>query len=532
MARIRDFVVTAAPVGPDISGSIVFDRFQNEPNTLAIAVVDADLRPLGLVERNAFTLKMAAEFGRALYARRPISALMDSSPLILEGDTEAEDLFRTVDATGLSGLLVGFVVTENSRYLGVGSGVQVLQAAGTLARRRADEMAALAHDLAKAEAEARASSRAKSEFLAVMSHEIRTPLNGVLGVAALMERQLEQESLRPHLRTILDSGNSLLRLLTDALDMSRAEAGMLGLEPGPVRLTNLADDLQALWRARAEEKGLALTVACEAEGAEWVEADETRLKQLLNNLIGNAIKFTPHGRVEARIITRRDGDRVMLSAQVDDSGPGVPPDRLETVFQPFNTGDADRQGAGAGRGLAICRQIVERMDGRILVETSPLGGARFHFDLRLNRATAADPNGRLAIAEPTPHETLHVLVADDNAANRFLAGKLLEMFGCTHDAVANGVEAVEAARTGVYDLILMDIKMPVMDGVAATLAIRALGDNRETLPILALTANADDRDAVGYLAAGMNGVVQKPIQPDVLLNAIRRAVGEQVREAA
>ena len=125
-----------------------------------------------------------------------------------------------------------------------------------------------------------------------------------------------------------------------------------------------------------------------------------------------------------------------------------------------------------------------------------------------------------------------MLVADDNAANRFLAGKLLEMFGCTHDAVADGVEAVEAARTGVYDLILMDIKMPVMDGVAATLAIRALGDNRETLPILALTANADDRDAVGYLAAGMNGVVQKPIQPDVLLNAIRRAVGEQIRQAA
>ncbi|WP_242397136.1 histidine kinase dimerization/phospho-acceptor domain-containing protein [Brevundimonas abyssalis] len=168
------------------------------------------------MERNAFTLKMAAEFGRALYARRPISALMDASPLILEGDTEAEDLFRTVDATGLSGLLAGFIVTDRGRYLGVGSGVQVLQAAGTLARRRADEMAALAHDLAKAEAEARASSRAKSEFLAVMSHEIRTPLNGVLGVAALMERQLEQESLRPHLRTILDSGNSLLRLLTDA----------------------------------------------------------------------------------------------------------------------------------------------------------------------------------------------------------------------------------------------------------------------------------------------------------------------------
>ena len=532
MARIKDFVVSAAPVAPDVSGSVVFDRFQTEPNTLAIAVVDADLRPVGLVERNAFTLKMAAEFGRALYARRPISALMDPAPLVLEGDTEAEDLFRTVDAAGLSGLLAGFVVTEDGRFLGVGSGDQVLQAAGTLARRRADEMADLARDLAKAEAEARASSRAKSEFLAVMSHEIRTPLNGVLGVAALMERQLEQESLRPHVRTILDSGASLLRLLTDALDMSRAAAGMLSLEPAPMRLSDLADDLQALWRARAEEKGLTLTITSEIDGEDWVEVDETRLKQLLNNLIGNAIKFTPDGRVEARVATRRDGELVALTACVDDSGPGVPPSRLETVFQPFNTGDANRRGAGAGLGLAICRQIVERMEGSIVAETSPLGGARFRFDLTLRTATPEARAARRAVVEPTPHETLHVLVADDHPANRFLAGKLLEMFGCTHDAVENGAEAVEAARNGAHDLILMDIKMPVMDGVAATRAIRGLASERAALPILALTANADEHDAADYLAAGMDGVVQKPIEPDVLLNAIRRAVSDRMRAAA
>jgi two-component system, sensor histidine kinase len=532
MARIRDFVVGAAPVGPDASGSVVFDRFQNEPDTLAIAVVDEAMRPLGLVERNAFTLKMAAEFGRALYARRPISALMDPSPLTLEGGTEAEDLFRTVDAGGLGGLLSGFIVTEQGRYAGVGSGVQVLQAAGALARRRADEMAALASSLSRAEAEARASSRAKSEFLAVMSHEIRTPLNGVLGVAALMERQLEQESLRPHLRTILDSGNSLLRLLTDALDMSRAEAGVLSLEPAPMRLTDLTDDLQALWRARADEKGLALTVACDAEDADWVEADETRLKQLLNNLIGNAIKFTPEGRVDATITARLEDGRVTLSACVDDTGPGVPRERVETVFQPFNTGDATRHGAGAGLGLAICRQIVERMGGRIAAEASPLGGARFRFDLPLAPANPEAAAATQTIAAPTPHDTLHVLVADDHPANRFLAGKLLEMFGCSHDAVENGAEAVEAVRTRAYDLVLMDIKMPVMDGVAATRAIRGLDGAQAGLPVLALTANADERDAVAYLAAGMDGVVQKPIQPDILLDAIRRAVGDRMKAAA
>lgn len=532
MALIKDFLVAAPPVGPDASGSAVFERFQAEPDTLAVAVADEDGRPLGLVERNAFTLKMAAEFGRALYARRPISALMEARPLILDGETEAEALFRTLDAAGLSGLLGGFIVTERGRYAGVGSGVQVLQAAGALARRRADEMADLARSLAEAEAQARASSRAKSEFLAVMSHEIRTPLNGVLGVAALMERELRQEDLRPHVRTILDSGTSLLRLLTDALDMSRAEAGMLSLESAPFNLTALADDLQALWRARAEEKGLDLAVTCDAGGADWARGDEVRLKQLLNNLIGNALKFTPSGRVQVRLAARLEAGRVALDAQVDDSGPGVPPDRLEAVFQPFNTGEPGRTGAGAGLGLAICRQIVERMGGDIAVEASPLGGARFRFQLTLDAAAPETAGARHVAAAPTPHETLHVLVADDHPANRFLAGKLLEMFGCTFEEVRNGAEAVEAVGAGAHDLVLMDIKMPVMDGVEATRAIRAMGGDRAALPILALTANADERDAAAYLAAGMNGVVQKPIQPDVLLDAIRRAVGGEVRQAA
>ena len=221
MARIRDYRVIAEPVGPDVPGSDVFERFRTEPNTLAIGVVDEDRRPVGLIERHAFTLKMAAEFGRALYARRPVSALMDASPMVFDGAMDAATLFQSLDDSELGGLMGGFIVVEEGRYSGVGSGVQVLQAASALARRRADEMAALARDLSRAEAEARAASRAKSEFLAVTSHEIRTPLNGVLGVAALMERRLTQEDLRPHVRTILDSGQSLLRLLTDALDMSR-----------------------------------------------------------------------------------------------------------------------------------------------------------------------------------------------------------------------------------------------------------------------------------------------------------------------
>jgi signal transduction histidine kinase/ActR/RegA family two-component response regulator len=532
MAQIRDYRVNAEPVGPDVPGSDVFERFRAEPNTLAIGVVDEDGHPIGLIERHAFTLKMAAEFGRALYARRPVSALMDDGPLVFDGGMDAATLFQSLDDSELGGLLGGFIITENGRYSGVGSGVQVLQAASALARRRADEMAALARDLSRAEAEARASSRAKSEFLAVMSHEIRTPLNGVLGVAALMERKLTQEDLRPHVRTIVDSGQSLLRLLTDALDMSRADAGILTLEPSPVCLGTVADDLLALWKARAEEKAIALDVRCEGRNPIWVQCDEIRLKQLLNNLIGNALKFTPSGEVCCTLKATPIGNRVKIEGTVEDSGPGIPPDKIDQVFQPFNTGEAGREGAGAGLGLAICRQIVERMGGSISAGTSPAGGARFSFDMELDTATSDDLEARHSRAEPTPHDTLHVLVADDHPTNRFLAGKLLEMFGCSFEAVENGAEAVNAVREGAYDLVLMDIKMPVMDGVEATRAIRAMGDGRGGIPVLALTANADDEDARAYLAAGMNAVVSKPIQPDVLLDAIRRAMSVPLSHAA
>lgn len=525
MARIGDFASAAAPVGPDTPGAEVFDRFQGEPDTLVIAVIDADRRPVGLIERNAFTLKMAAEFGRALYAKRPASTFMDAAPRILDADADAETLFQSMDDANLGGLLNGFVVTSEGLYLGVGAGVHVLQAGNAIHRRRAETMSALVRDLARAEAEARASSRAKSEFLAVMSHEIRTPLNGVLGVAALMERELTQEAMRPYARTILDSGQSLLRLLTDALDMSRAEAGLMTFETAPVHIDAVATDLKALWSPRAQEKGLSLTVTHDTTGHGWVAGDEMRLKQLFNNLIGNALKFTRTGGVAVHITSSGEEGAVAITATVDDSGPGVPEDAAASIFDPFNTGRAGREGAGAGLGLAICRQIVELMNGRIAVERSPEGGARFRFSLTLPSASREMRAAVQQMAEPTRHSTLHVLVVDDNATNRFVAGKVLELFGCSSEAVEDGREAVDRVQARAFDLVLMDIKMPVMDGVQATRAIRSLSGQVRDIPILALTANADPRDEAEYLAAGMNGVAQKPIQPDALLNAIRLVMG-------
>ena len=520
MARIGDFASATVPIGPATPGAEVFDRFQSEPDTLVIAVIDSDQRPVGLIERNVFTLKMAAEFGRALYAKRPAEAFMDAAPRILDADADAETLFQSMDEGNPGGLLNGFVVTSEGRYVGVGAGVHVLQAGNAIHRRRADAMGVLASDLVRAEAEARASSRAKSEFLAVMSHEIRTPLNGVLGVAALMERELTQEGMRPYVQTILDSGQSLLRLLTDALDMSRAEAGLMTFETAPIDLDSVATDLKALWSPRAEEKDLILTVTRDTIGRDWVAGDEVRLKQLFNNLIGNALKFTEAGEVAVHISSRETDGQIALTATVDDSGPGIPEDLVGSIFEPFNTGHAGREGAGAGLGLAICRQIVERMNGNIAVERSPQGGARFRFALTLPGASPEMQAAAVQMARPTLAATLHVLIVDDNATNRFVAAKVLELFGCNTEAVEGGREAVDHVQTGAFDLILMDIKMPGMDGVQATRLIRGLSGPVARIPILALTANADPVDEVKYLEAGMDGVAQKPIQPDALLNAI------------
>ena len=223
----------------------------------------------------------------------------------------------------------------------------------------------------------------------------------------------------------------------------------------------------------------------------------------------------------ATLVSRSSDTGLSVELTVDDSGPGVPEAAAATIFDPFNIGKAGREGAGAGLGLAICRQIAERMGGGISLGVSPMGGARFQVRLPLS-ACAADAGAvGPVMAEPTPHETLHVLVVDDNATNRFVAAKLLEMFGCTAEMAENGQEALDAVQARPFDLALMDIKMPVMDGVAATRAIRALSGPASRLPILALTANAEEGDELDYIAAGMNGVAQKPIQPDALLNAIR-----------
>ncbi len=422
-------------------------------------------------------------------------------------------------------------MVQDGRYVGIGSALSLLQATSRANRRHAIEMTSLADTLRAAQAEANAALQAKSQFLAVMSHEIRTPLNGVLGVAEVMARRLRQPGLKvaqmkPYVQTILDSGETLLRLLTDALDFSRADAGQLELDQQPFCIPALLDDIAGLWQARAAEKALTFTVAYHGEPDLWALGDAVRLKQVFNNLIGNALKFTDEGEVEVRLKAERDGLVVRLQADVRDTGPGVEPQRLNGIFQPFVQEEAGRARGGAGLGLSICRELIERMDGSISAASVPGEGLTVSLETSLFHVEG----GARAEAQPqAPEPTLgklHVLIADDNQTNRLVAETLCSMFGCTSQSVRDGAEALEAARGGLFDLILMDIKMPVMDGLKAIAHIRALPDAVALTPILALTANADPWDAVGYLEAGFDGVVEKPINPAVLLAAMEKAAAK------
>ena len=529
MPTIEVLTERAEAVSPETPGSVVFARFESEPDTLVIPVIEAD-RPVGLIERNAFLLKIATPFGHALYARRPISHLMEVEPAVVDAGVNIDAFCDILLKSGPGALMRGFIVTREGRYHGVGTAVSLLQAVNDHQRRQNEELAEQARVLSDTRTQALASARAKSQFLAIMSHELRTPMNGVLAVAELLRRQPLNPQAQAHVSTIMESSESLLRILQDALDLSRAEAGELDLHQEPTPLRALMDDIQALWAPRASQDDVTLMVSYEGDTELAAVTDGMRMKQLFNNLIGNALKFARNGVVEARLKAVATGDRIHLEARVRDDGPGLDPDRVDEIFNPFVHGSGPD---GAGLGLAICRQIVERMDGRIWAENNPGRGATFAFDIDVDRTEApvAVQSNVESIGDGELLTNPHILIVDDNATNRVVAQALCEMFGCTSETAEDGVEALEAVQERRFDLVLMDIKMPRMDGVQATQAIRALDGPVSAIPIVALTANADPDDARKYVEIGMAAVVEKPIKPERLRMAMNLALEQATATA-
>jgi len=390
---------------------------------------------------------------------------------------------------------------------------------------REEELKRAMRDLESARDAANAANVLKTQFLANMSHEIRTPLNGVLAMAEVMSMGELADVQRERLGIIRQSGSLLLAVLNDVLDLSKIEAGKLSLVREDFDLGSTLNSTAETFLVLAKSKGLdfGFTVSEAAEG--WWRGDADRLRQIVGNLLSNAVKFTPQGAVEALVDVNAAGDALRLV--VKDSGVGIAPEKLPALFEKFTQADnsATRRFGGTGLGLAICRELTQMMGGSIDVESREGHGSTFTVELPLARGEAADEAMHDAV-DNTGERNLRLLAAEDNPTNQQVLAAVMESLGIDIDIVADGKQAVEAWKHGGYDLVLMDIQMPVMDGIDAARAIREIEvtEQRKRTPIVALTANALTHQVEEYMAAGMDGHVAKPIEIAKLYEAISAAL--------
>jgi signal transduction histidine kinase/ActR/RegA family two-component response regulator len=394
---------------------------------------------------------------------------------------------------------------------------------------------AIMNELAMARDEARRAQKAASNFLATMSHEIRTPMNGVLGMAQLLKRDETDPRQAQRIDTLIDSGKYLMAILDDVLDISKIDAGHMEIVRVAEDLQLFLDRLVGFWGGRAQEKGVRLGLQVEEDLPEFVLLDALRLRQVLFNLLGNALKFTEKGAVDVLVVGRPHGANAMwLRLSVRDTGIGIPAADLPALFDRFTQADTTetRQFGGTGLGLAIARQLTELMGGRISVESEFGRGSVFHVEIPVEVATRPRTDHEIAPREAVPAEALSVLAVDDNPVNLQVLQQLLGSFGHVVARASSGAQSLELMAQQAFDLVLMDIQMPGMTGIEALRQLRGREGPNRHVPVVALTADVTSGGRQRYLELGFTDHASKPIQVQELLEVVIRALSAPEQQVA
>ena len=514
-------------VTPDTLAGEIAVRFKNDAGINTFPVVRAG-KPVGLITRDRLN---AMRKGGGLWERRPAAHFMNASPIVICEDMALADVSAVIAPMSRESLFEGIVtVNASGEYAGLAGAFELFRTAITVAEERNRDLSNLAERLAAETQKANDASRAKSEFLATMSHEIRTPLNGVLGMAQALAMDTLAADQRDKLNVILSSGETLTALLNDILDLSKIEAGKMEISAVDSNLKASLDRAVGLFDQVAREKGIALSIVREGGGPDWLGFDRVRVHQCVTNLISNAVKFTQSGRVDVRwsvaAAPKNAPHRVRVS--VTDTGIGMNEQALTRLFNAFTQADGSttRRFGGTGLGLAITRKLARLMGGDVHVSSAVGQGSTFTLTFEAPAAARQlRPVPQQAEAGPVAEtqRAVRILLVDDNATNRQVAKLFLARLQCEIVEAENGAEALARLDEQSFDVVLLDVHMPVMDGCEAIRRIRASDKPWRTLPVIALTADAMEGDRERFVAMGMTDYLAKPIDRRLLLNKIHEA---------